>query len=367
MARNRVIYQTEALFVAQTGAGTTAYQLHRVQSANYSFEIARQDINQFGQLAAIDRIILEQPTVSLDFNYYPNTGYNEDKIGFDVGGASALSKLLSGASPGAATRRDVHNYFITTVGEGNDSVGSAAATTLSGVVGIGNGFLSSYSVEGGVGDFVSASVNLEALNMEYSSSSTSSVENPAIDPTTGGKATTTETAMVNASAGTGAGIPMALRPGDVNVSVPASGSLGLASGDLKVQNFTVAFDMSRENIEKLGSKFAFAREIEFPAAATSDVSAIVGDYTAAQDGLGLASIMNEGDKEFDFVVECEGNDTGAPGTSVGMKFTLKGAKLNSHSISSSVGDNKSVDLSFETQIGGPQDTDHGIKMETNAD
>lgn len=366
MPRNRVIYQTEALFASMTGA-TSATQLHRIQSANYSFEIARQDINQFGQLAAIDRIILEQPTVSLDFNYYPTTGYNENAVGFDVGGASALSKLLSGASPGAASRVDVLNYYITTVGEGNDNIGSASATKLSGVIGIGNGFLSSYSVEGSVGDFVSASINVEALNMEYSSSSTSAVENPAVNPTDGSKATTTEVTMVDAAAGTGAGIPMALRPGDVKVTVPASGSLGLDASELKVQNFSISFDMSRENLEKLGSKFAFSREIEFPASATADVSAIVGDYTATTDGLGLASIMNEGDKEMDFVVECEGNDTGAPDTTVGIKYTLKGSKLNSHSISSSIGDNKSVDLSFETQIGGPQDTAHGIKMETNAD
>jgi hypothetical protein len=361
MARNRIIYQSEALFVGQTG-DTSPQQLHRVQSANYSFELARTDINQFGQLAAIDRIILEQPTVSLDFDYYPTTGDNEDEIGFDVGGTSALSKLLSGSSPGAANRRDVHNYYITTVGEGDDSVGSAN-TEISGVVGIGNGFLSSYSVEGSVGDFVSASVSVEALNLTYESTSANSVANPAVTPEDG-TAVGGNVTMQAAAHGTGAGIPMALRPGDVNVSIPQSGALGLDTGDLKVQNFSVSFDMSREDIQKLGSRFAYAKEIEFPAAATADVSSIIGDFGSADKG--VEDIINEGDQEFDFVVECEGANIGAPGTTVGMKFTLKGAKLNSHSVSSSVGDNKSLDLSFETQIGGPQDTDHGIKMETNA-
>ena len=78
MARNRVIYQSEALFAGQkstastiTAAHTTEEirQLHRVQSANYSFNIARTDVNQFGELAAIDRVALETPTVSLDFTY----------------------------------------------------------------------------------------------------------------------------------------------------------------------------------------------------------------------------------------------------------------------------------------------------------
>ena len=69
MARNRIIYQSEALFVSATGitASGSVNQIHRVQSANYSFDLSRQDINQFGQLAALDRIILEQPiTLSLD-------------------------------------------------------------------------------------------------------------------------------------------------------------------------------------------------------------------------------------------------------------------------------------------------------------
>ena len=50
MARKRVIYQSEALFVAPTGATAAANvaQLRRVQSANYSFDVARTDINQFG-------------------------------------------------------------------------------------------------------------------------------------------------------------------------------------------------------------------------------------------------------------------------------------------------------------------------------
>ena len=83
--RNRVIYQSEALFVGptpstgqqHTGVATysatvgwnTTRQLHRIQTANYSFNIDRTDVNQFGELAAIDRVNLDTPTVSLDFSY----------------------------------------------------------------------------------------------------------------------------------------------------------------------------------------------------------------------------------------------------------------------------------------------------------
>ena len=107
--RNRVIYQSEAVYVSQSGyngdlTATSGYaptalgkptvadanardavmDLHRVQSANYSFSIARQDVNQFGELAAIDRIITETPTVSLDTSYILANLDNEHKLGFEV-------------------------------------------------------------------------------------------------------------------------------------------------------------------------------------------------------------------------------------------------------------------------------------------
>ena len=72
MARNRVIYQSECLIVSSGAAATAAVdheQLERVQSANYSYTINRQDVNQYGELARIDSIVLDPPTVSVDFSY----------------------------------------------------------------------------------------------------------------------------------------------------------------------------------------------------------------------------------------------------------------------------------------------------------
>ena len=58
--------------------------LDRIQSINYNFNISRKDVNQFGNLAAIDRVIIDQPTVSLDFSYLQNSFSNEKELGFDV-------------------------------------------------------------------------------------------------------------------------------------------------------------------------------------------------------------------------------------------------------------------------------------------
>ena len=84
--RNRVIYQSQAVYVSQdvncTGiaTGTTDnVDLNRIQSCNYSFNVTRQDVNQFGELASIDRIITDTPTVSLDGSYMMANFGNEKK------------------------------------------------------------------------------------------------------------------------------------------------------------------------------------------------------------------------------------------------------------------------------------------------
>ena len=44
----------------------------------------------------------------------------------------------------------------------------------------------------------------------------------------------------------------------------------------------------------------------------------------------------------------------------GISYTLKGALLESESYSSAIGDNKSVDLTWSVQVGGPTDTKNGV-------
>ena len=93
-SRNRVIYQSQALYAGPDKDANGAYitetasdapkALQRLQSCNYSFDITRQDVNQFGELASIDRVILDAPTVSMDFNYFLGSWANENILGFKV-------------------------------------------------------------------------------------------------------------------------------------------------------------------------------------------------------------------------------------------------------------------------------------------
>lgn len=357
MARKRVIYQSEAIFVGPSGGSSSvvaAYplskQLNRVQSANYSFNITRQDVNQYGQIGSIDQVILEAPTVSLDFSYYANSGENEVTLGLavDTGNASvpALRNILSGG----ANAQDTKNYYIVVAPEGTDANLNESAVTGNGkVIGIGNAGLTSYSIEAAVGSFPTVSVAAEGLNMRFYDATTGTV--PAINPADGSDA-----AGYFGISGltTGAGFT-ALRPGDITVTF--SGAKGVVEEDLKIQDFSISFDLGRDPIQKLGNRFAFSREITFPVNVSATINAVLGEIEAENLATVIASDCADADLSINMLSPktCEG---GAQSTA--LKYTLKGAKLASQSFTSSIGANKAISLEYTATIGGPSETTRGL-------
>jgi hypothetical protein len=175
-ARNRVIYQSQAVYVSQdvnaTGVATGLtdnMDLNRIQSCNYSFNITRQDVNQFGELAAIDRIITDTPTVSLDGSYSMANLGNEKKLGFNIwAGPTTSSNSIVSCISGiidSETNDGVKNYYVLTTKEGSDAIDNTVSGKYESIVGIGNASLTSFSTEGAVGGLPSASFTVEGQNM----------------------------------------------------------------------------------------------------------------------------------------------------------------------------------------------------------
>ena len=377
MARNRVIYQSEALYVgpttiAQQHTVSNVLQLQRVQSANYSFNLERQDVNQFGELASIDRVILSAPTVSLDFSYLVANLHNESGLGFtvlDAGNAdyiSCISGILNKSS-------DEKNYFIKTVKEGADALSISSDSRLDtfnegvgghltqSTIGVGNGFITSYTAEGSVGNFPTATVNVEALNMVINSGA-SGFNVPSVNPSDGTAITDYQVVlptMVSTPAGDTTSV---LRPGQVTVGIVDNGQamggtafdeMGVLVSDAKIQSYNISFDLGRTPLEKLGSKFAFAREIDFPVTITASIEANVGELTTGN----LADMIST-DQNYDLFVRLKDPTN----TDINVDYHIKKAKLDSEEFSSSIGDNKSVTLNFSAQVGGPSQNDIGFFM-----
>ena len=87
MGRNRIIYQSLALYAGQNSAQSGIHtgigaiqQLTRVQSWDSDFSRNFTDVTQYGQLAPIDRIEVEAPTVNMSTSWYPTDGFNEKTI-----------------------------------------------------------------------------------------------------------------------------------------------------------------------------------------------------------------------------------------------------------------------------------------------
>ena len=373
--RNRVIYQSEAVYVGPSPAsgfhfGTLGTfggssndvhnsnnlvkQLQRVQTANYSFNVERTDVNQFGQLAAIDRIILTNPTVSLDLSYINANLANENILGFNVvsGNTDSTVQSIVDFMGGSGDER---NYFIRTVSEGSDAVNfaSSASGTVNGVIGIGNGRVTSFSTEGSVGNFPTTTINVEGYNMKFDKGTSGNFV-PAINLVDGNTLSnfyTLPTANQNVGIGSGNAIS-ALRPGDITVSIPSI--TGADTATMNVQSYTLSLDIGRTPIEKLGNRFAFARPIDFPLTVTLSVDAQVTDLVAGN----FAGLLVEDSTYSPSITIKSPTDSNL----IMAKYTLKGAKLDSEEFSSDIGSNKTVTLNFSAQVGGPQDSNNGLFM-----
>lgn len=370
MARNRVIYQSELLFVSDDASSTGVQnheELTRVQSANYGFSISRQDVNEYGQLARIDSIVLDPPTVNLDFSYYLTDGYNERCLGFYVQtGAAAEGGFASGHLISSSGR----NLFISVHGEGVDG---AFETTNApdAVIGIGNAYLSDYTLDLAVGSLPSVTVTMEGANINADDAVTydagitgwTDIDSPAINTSNGTPSANPVALPVNILKFTDEpalpnGDPSyaALRPGDVTLSITNAqpsliADLDPATNAIHVQNASISVPLSRSNLTKLGTKFDYAKVVDFPVQVTLSVSAVLNEITARN----LTSVIDETGVNVSLSIA---NPTATAGNA--LVFTLKNVDVDSESFSSSIGADKTVDMTFTTQIGSAADTSNGL-------
>ena len=427
MARNRVIYQSQALFIAPsatgvqvsgttgnniggsptTNPGTTGElasgisllkKMDRIQNCNFNFSINRQDINEFGKLARIDSIVMETPTVGLDFSYYATDGYNERLMGFNITGFKSDgttfidTNIVNGAQAISGLLSDLqgNNYYILTVDEGEDVVGGNL-TPSSTIVALGNVFISEYGFEASVGAIPTVSVTLEAFNIKSDASevpltlsagasgpgdgganiTTITGVSPAIDlfanPAT--KLTNVKngykldisrdfTGSIGSATGvnftgftTGSSSVSALRPGDIQLTLPSSEGLTNLS-TAHIQSFSFTLPLSRTVLQRLGNTFGFARVIDVPINMDLSMSAIVSELRDEN----LFDILASPTKQ-DFTIALKDSNGNRK-----IAYTIKGAILQGETYSENIGDNQTVDLTYTVQIGGANDTTAGLFM-----
>lgn len=385
--RNRTISQSEALYIGPVKNGFTASghhftdsggtgtntasggdnlvkQLFRIQSLNHSFNISRQDVRQFGQFGRIDSVILEPPTAPLDFSYLISNVENERRLGLAVDGVTpVISGLLD------KTEED-RNYYIRVAPEGTDVIGRTATDDTT--IAIGNGHITSYQVEASVGNLPTATVNVEAQNVMFLDA-VSGWHIPAVDPESNTlfnqRQFALEPAVENVS---GADLDIStLKPNDISMSFEQrdasdEGSVGntYSAWDTPgakidsspLQSFTLSFDLNRDMIQKLGSRFNVSREISPGSTATLQTQALVTDITTGS----LHEFINCS-KNYKISIDMK-DPACLPGESqrTVARYTLENAEVDSWEYSSSLDDNKTVTINWSVPLTATASTDIGL-------
>jgi hypothetical protein len=327
-------------FTGQNSGFNLIQQFQRIQTVSDSFNISRTDINQLGQLAAVSREIINAPTVSLEGSYYLADFSNERKLGLYVSGnQSALTNLLN-------KTQDEKNYFIAVAPQGQDQIGW---TGQSQVFQITNGFLSSYSAEGAVGGVPTANFTIQGLNWATSTGSVNQVLQ-AVDQSNGQVVANRLFSLPIGVSGLSNTVS-ALRPADITVSI-GNASIGMIASDIKLQSFNVSFDLNRQDLQRLGTRFAYSKEIQFPVTCSASISAYYGDLTT-----GALSDMLCNDVPYNITIQLA-DPTCTGGGNVACEYKLLGMKIDSQSFAAQgVGDLAStVTINYSTQLGGPNST-----------
>lgn len=354
MSRNRQFYPVLAVLRGPTPATGQHFssgnsgvnlisQLQRIQSCNHSFSISRTDVNQFGQLGAISREIIEQPTVSFETSWNVADVFNERMLGLYVSGDQSCVKFILDGT------EDERNYFLAVAPQGQDFYGW---TGQSQVVQITNGFLASYRTEGAVGGIPNASATVQALNWAVSTGS-SGQDLKAVNPVDGQVVAGRLFTLPVGTTGI-VGSVAALRPGDITVDI-SNAAVGLNISDLKIQNYNLSFDLSRQNLQKLGSRFAFSKEIQFPVTVSASITANLGDLDTGN----LSDILCN-DRAYDLAVTLRDPTCTGSGP-VAAKYIMKSVKLDGQQFTNNLGDLASaVTLNYSCQLGGPNDSSLGF-------
>ena len=251
---------------------------------------------------------------------------------------------------------------------------------------MGNGYVTDYSVDISVGAIPTASVTVEGMNIRSDLGETG-LDVPAMDMKDGslisdawgagrgncnGAAGCTGLYSLPAASsgydGCDGNIAAALRPGDVTLDLADAALMSkqVSGGDVNnpragtahVQSISISLPMGRTTLQRLGSTFGFSKALDVPMTATMSVSALMSDVKE-----GKLSDLICSCEEFELsakLYDPECADCVTKDGALAMAYIFKGAKLESENYTSTIGDNKSVDLTFTVQIGGSDDLSNGV-------
>lgn len=347
--------------------------MDRVYEMSYSLNIERENLMQLGQSPLVKEIILNRPTLSLNFSYWIDGIKNDVNQGFDIN-----RTIFSGVDGDGETFTDVYtpkystNQFLLSNFTGNNKDSRNIFLTLSpdnedinnrindvsnqdGIdpsqlmtVAFGNCYCNGYNVRYAVGEVPSASVSYICENlMVYSSGS--GVNIPAIHPKSGQLISDTYFTVPRSETKVDPSSLLASRTTLTFLS-PENEYFGIYNSNLPVNSFELSIDMPRESLQSIGYVYPLDRKINFPIFANISCSAIISGYS--QDSLlDILSQNKEHNIKIQSLLRCSDE--------VQIEYLIYGAKFNGLSESRVVNDTLVTSFGFNVQI-DPYDVGKGV-------
>ena len=294
MSLNKITYEALGLFINDTGSSYSGDQnfslINLVQDASFDFNINRENIKQIATTPNDDFVaqpVINEPTVNLNYSYLANQLFlNEKKLGFHIGDDNSIFKDYS------STGIDDKNILFIVANSGDfDELAFADNYTGYDILGLGNCFLTNYSIQAGVNDLSRASASYICSNVQYDKYSEDSTL-PSINLVSGNQ----NDPFTLTVTGTGASEVDFFRSSDITLQLE-NPDFGAEISGGHLQSFNINVPIERNDLYGFGSNYVRNRKIKFPIMANIDFSLVAHQFNTGN----LADIFNK-DSAYDFKI-----------------------------------------------------------------
>jgi hypothetical protein len=328
-------------------------QIPRVQSVGVNFSRNLQPVNQLGQFAAIDRVMIDAPTVNLSMSYYLLDGKAENVLGFNTSGdRSMIASILSRES-------SEKNYFLSIAPEGVDNIGHTNTSTTK-TLAVANCYIDSYSLSAAVGSIPTANVSMQGINFA-SFVDSQNLDSPAIDYTQDQPVSNVKFSIPTAISYTGANTVSVLRPGEIELQIPNAAGFGdyvSGVGAIHINSCSLSFNLSPENVPSLGHFYGNGKKTNRPVDVQFSVDGLAADIAVSS----LSTLRcNDPLSNMKLVFRGGCSSTGTPQIAI----DLKGFKFDSRDYSLGIGGPATVRYNFSAQMSAGTSIDKGVLFSGN--
>ena len=332
------LFYNSALFVSsgdcfsdQTVRGSLG-QLSRVQSLSFDLNKNKSPV-QYSE-GDVENEKISAPTVLVDCEYFVTNAKNESLLGFAV----------DGVTPSLTNFPISKNYYIAAAD--NNSQANYSLPQFS-TVAIGNAYLQSYSINGGVGSFLTANFSSLGYNIFVNTGTQTGTISPALDsfgnPIGNKFSIISGDSQYNITGELLSDRLAALTKGDIFLEIPLDFGFGTnvsGSNSVLIQDFSLNISISTEEIYKIGQTIPSV-ELKTPIEFELNVNALP---TKLQEAA-LERLCKDKKDNIKLVVKQPCSDY------LAIQFDLKGVELERQGYSIRVNERMATNLVWKGYIG----------------